>query len=351
MKNRLYVALLSEIWGDITKNIIIFVSLFIYYYLCSQILIYRVMNIIFMDPEYVRHDAWRYIVSVLKIRKVICFIDSKEFPLGTFGTAEVQFRNQTPESRKDIVYGLANQMKRRILSPDGDFLGHEDLDLYKESHWNKPKTNIRETNDSNILILGNIYTKFRGPSIFEETITCADDDYIFIPNPEDDYTEDRDVALNMILYLFKILFKQLGTDKYKERICCYMMDFVAQRDFYMGEACWKRVWDKKNHFIKFINSLLLKQYPNIFPIIDNNGKKCYTSIFNKDVLDQARQEWIDYCKECREEERIEEERFNREREEMQSSYDWDAEVREINREFWNECGEAGSNCESWPGWD
>ncbi len=298
MKNRLYVALLSEIWGDITKNIIIFVSLFIYYYLCSQISIYRVMNIIFMDPEYVRHDAWRYIVSVLKIRKVICFIDSKEFPLGTFGTAEVQFRNQTPESRKDIVYGLANQMKRRILSPDGDFLGHEDLDLYKESHWNKPKTNIRETNDSNILILGNIYTKFRGPSIFEETITCADDDYIFIPNPEDDYTEDRDVALNMILYLFKILKKQLGTDKYEKRICFYMIDPLSGREYYKnkdygGNICWVQLGlgDRKKCLINFIQFELSKQYPDVF-VKELNGKRYYSSIYDIDRLKEDRREWV-----------------------------------------------------------
>ena len=27
------------------------------------------------------------------------------------------------------------------------------------------------------------------------------------------------------------------------------------------------------------------------------------------------------------------------------------EIDEMNRDFWKECGDAGSNCESWPGWD
>ena len=30
---------------------------------------------------------------------------------------------------------------------------------------------------------------------------------------------------------------------------------------------------------------------------------------------------------------------------------WQNEVDELNRAFWRECGEGGSNCESWPGWD
>jgi hypothetical protein len=30
--------------------------------------------------------------------------------------------------------------------------------------------------------------------------------------------------------------------------------------------------------------------------------------------------------------------------------EWPSIVEEWNRDFWNECGEAGSNCDSWPGW-
>lgn len=31
--------------------------------------------------------------------------------------------------------------------------------------------------------------------------------------------------------------------------------------------------------------------------------------------------------------------------------EWQKEIDEMNKEFWRECGSAGSNCESWPGWD
>ena len=30
---------------------------------------------------------------------------------------------------------------------------------------------------------------------------------------------------------------------------------------------------------------------------------------------------------------------------------WQEELADMVRGFWQECGEAGSNCESWPGWE
>ena len=44
-----------------------------------------------------------------------------------------------------------------------------------------------------------------------------------------------------------------------------------------------------------------------------------------------------------------------EEEQRKYNYDdgksWQDEVDELNSAFWRECGEGGSNCESWPGWD
>ena len=306
------------------------------------------MNIFFMDYRYVRHDAWRYIVSVLKIKKVYCFSESDQFPYGTFGTADVNFRNQSPDSRKDIVYSIANQMKRGVTASNGEFVGHEDLDLYKESHWNKPKTNVKETNDPNILILGAVYSQFRGSSFFEHLVYLTDEDYIVMPNKEDDYYEARDVAINMVLYLHKILKKQLGTDKYEKRLCFYMIDPIKARDYYMCKGFWREVRERKYNYIGFINTELSKQYPNIFPVTELNGKRYYSSIYDIDIIKEAHRKWVKDCEEFIEEERKE---WERERAEADNNaYDWDKYVRELNREFWNECGEAGSNCESGPGW-
>ena len=34
----------------------------------------------------------------------------------------------------------------------------------------------------------------------------------------------------------------------------------------------------------------------------------------------------------------------------ETMYDYNDEVDKLNSAFWRECGECGSNCESWPGW-
>ena len=48
--------------------------------------------------------------------------------------------------------------------------------------------------------------------------------------------------------------------------------------------------------------------------------------------------------------REEDEEEKKRKEIEQNGRDYQREIEEMNRDFWKECGEAGSNCESWPGW-
>ena len=83
--------------------------------------------------------------------------------------------------------------------------------------------------------------------------------------------------------------------------------------------------------------------PDDFPLIDKDGKKYFTLIRSEDG-DAAYQQFINEANERAEE-------YEEQQRDIAEGMSWQEEVAEMNRAFWRECGEAGSNCESWPGWD
>ena len=93
-----------------------------------------------------------------------------------------------------------------------------------------------------------------------------------------------------------------------------------------------------------VNHGLKNLSPDKFPLIDVKGKKRFT-LLRTDEGEGKLQQLIKDAEEA--EKKYQEE--NRWREDDGSS--WQDEVDEMNRAFWRECGEGGSNCESWPGWD
>lgn len=92
----------------------------------------------------------------------------------------------------------------------------------------------------------------------------------------------------------------------------------------------------KTKFIKLFNHLIYKKYPIEFPLIEENGKKKYTSLLNGEL----RQIDLKRMKEEKRREEEEEEMRIRSEEEAQK---WKDDVEQMNRDFYDEIGECCVN--------
>lgn len=316
------------------------------------------MNVFFMDYRYVRKDAWKYIVQVLKIEKVFCFFESMVLPPELFGISNVRYKGSNTSIKtfcNSVVFSIANNITNYTKNNDGT-VTYTDQCLYIESKSESPRNNLLKTNDPNALILG-IMSDY-GEPFFEGADELKSETGLYISK-----------------YLCNILRKQLKTSEYSKRICFLMLNFFNRVEYMRkyhidiyyedGEKKYDRYYDwvdipNHNHssskrlirYQRLILKLLHDSFPSEFPLIEKNGKIQYTSILGKESEDykKAQQKWNDYCDEQKRR-AAEEEAEEKLRRDMEvEASDWQREVEEMNRDFWNECGEAGSNCESWPGW-
>ena len=321
------------------------------------------MNIYFMDYRYIKPENWKYIVSVLKVTKVFCFCESNVLPRKFFSNTSISFMHLKPGVSKgdfseNIVYALFNVIGKKV-GYKGRPIAEENISLYNDSKSDKPLHNLLNTEDHNALILGEIYQHYNKHSTFED----YDSDYLE-KRFEQGYITYDCVGLNIIKHFLNLLRKKLGTDVFRQRICFVLIDLINGKDYLksqkreLGENKSRLVWSRiffrdsgKNGLIRIsILDQLYKKYPDVFPLIEKDGKKQYTPFWDTEQINEIRKKWRKYCEEREKEEEEEAEKEREWQRMQQDARDWAEEVRQMNRDFWNECGEAGSNCESWPGW-
>lgn len=297
------------------------------------------MNVFFMDYRYVSKDAWKYIVQVLKIKKTFCFFESSICPLNISNAIYKGENTEIIAFGDYIVLNLADEIAPHLRKPDGS-ISRIDKNLYLQSNSATPRHNLRLTEDPNVLVLGKV---FHGG--FEESYSGVD------------------IGIYIAFHLFDLLNNQIGENSYSNRISFLLFDYITMTEYELFiNRCdvytWSRLLNsietkdgvkkKLMTFHKMISKRLYEQFPEVFPILQINGKKAYSSFINRESKDykKARQEWEEYCDEL-ERGRVEEEKRQWRKEYGNSQ----REIDEMNRDFWKECGDAGSNCESWPGWD
>ena len=133
-------------------------------------------------------------------------------------------------------------------------------------------------------------------------------------------------------------------------------DYIKSHEYEYkkNRLIWSRIYynkTKKNGPIRIsILDQLYKKYSDDFPLIEKDGKKLYTPFWDTKQVKEVREKWRKKCEERWKEEEEEAEKEREWQRKQQDARDWAEEVWQMNRDFWNECGEAGSNCESWPGW-
>ena len=278
------------------------------------------MNVFFLDYRFFREDSWSYIVDVLRIKKVFLFEEPSTLRVPYFGDAQACINIDTEDFPTKIVYEIVNAIKKPIYTPDGDFLGYDDLDLYSKSKWNMPEQNILNTNDSNILVLGTIRQRVEGKTIVP-----------FFENYSNN--SNSDIGCNIASHALDILQSQLRTDKYKKRICFWLMDVINEVDYVTTGTRWTQM----PRLVYFINLKLHEKYPNVFQLVIDWVKNKYeiTNLYS-DVFFVER-------KKLEKKNKTNSRNAENEASYLESLYNgvsWKDEVKEMNDQFWNECGDA-----------
>lgn len=154
------------------------------------------MNVYSLNPKWLKANALKNIISILKVKKVYCFIDSDDYNslnnvelLKWDGGGFEGFLNK-------CVYNFVNMISEPIFYK-GEFTGERYVkDMFKESRSLNPIFNIENLDDPNILIIW---------------------------KPDEQKQAKRGVLTTFREYSMNILNKY-GNIDYLDRICFYFFD-------------------------------------------------------------------------------------------------------------------------------
>lgn len=236
------------------------------------------MNVYFISPEHIRPFDFKFLMSVLKIKKVFSFIPSlsldKEI-IATLDSLETKYC-PAPSKQIDFYKSCVFSICSKIVKTNriNNSLQYEDTNIYEDSVNFSPKNNLLKTNDDNILILafcktgmsstGVIWTpQFHFDSIHQDSIK-------------------RDISREISNFSCNLLKKRLRHSKYNNRICFFKLDEYLMRGFYYNATNnkWIEYWSlnkngKRKPFMSYISSLLYRNYPEIFTVSKNADKIIY----------------------------------------------------------------------------
>ena len=163
--------------------------------------------------------------------------------------------------------------------------------------------------------------------------------------------QDSNLPTHITRYCLNILHKKYSHNQYQNQSAFIAFDEFFTKAFRFAPK-YKEWYSyqllttsgRSVNFMLAVNREIKNLAPNTFPIIEENGKRRFTFL----RTEEGNEKFNSLLKDAAEAEK------KYEKEERGYDYDgesWLDEVGRLNRAFWRECGEAGSNCESWPGWD
>lgn len=236
------------------------------------------MNIYFFSPQHVRPFDFRFLMSVLKVKKIFSFIPPQSLDKEIVTTLDSLETKYCPSPSKQVdfykscVFSICSKIAK--VNRANNSLQYEDMNLYEESVNFSPKNNILKTDDENILILAFCETGMSSTGI------------IWTPQFHFDSIHKgstlRDISREISNFSCNLLKKRLGHSKYNNRICFFKLDEYLMRGFYYNATNnkWIEYWSlnnkgRRNPFMKFISLLLYKTYPEVFTISQNAGKTVF----------------------------------------------------------------------------
>ena len=258
------------------------------------------MNVYFVARNYIKENSWEYLIDVLKVDTVFSFVDVNDMsePLrNQLGKKLIRYKRYLPEGG-DISAFMKKCVNKiiegalKIHQVDGR-LTHEDLDGYLESRYNNPVRNLKYTEDKNVMIVCDMYTRELTDLItipIFHTITRTIE-YEKESGRISNYYVDA--SMETALYTYNTLKKYIDSDKYRERIC--FVRFGKNEEQLSFKTKWSnsitRTTDGKEierAFYKYVIAELNKKYPDHFPTTERDGKRYLTSFYDLDKIERER---------------------------------------------------------------
>jgi hypothetical protein len=303
------------------------------------------MNVYFVNPIYVKPEAWKPLLTYLKVKAAYSFTPKDQLPESLYSIIRPYlvacYSNQDIKKFSDnCAFWLRAHFEENIQLISEDYENVGDLSNEERTKYSSPSAfnNLKYLDEPNCLVLLDLKTEYN-----EKGGITPPGFYV-------GELQDHNLPTHIARYCLNILHKRYGHSQYQNQSAFIAFDefFVYAYRYLPQYREWRRyklltASGSTVNFMVSVNYGVKEWAPKKFPIVYKNGKKCFTLLRTK----QGEKKLIKLIKEAEEAKEIYEE---------QKSYDyddgksWQEEAAEMNREFWRECGEAGSNCESWPGW-
>lgn len=322
------------------------------------------MNVYFIDPRYVKPNGWEPLLQYLKVNAVLSFIPKNELATELVLLIEpyLQYSYSGGNLKRfanNCVYWLREYFENNIRLISEDYPDVADMSAEERNKYSSqsPHNNLLLFDKRNCLI------------ILELDERCNEKGHILPPtcdvevNEEGNMTWFANIPTHMASYCLNILHKKHNHNLYVSQSAFIVFDKYFSRSYryvhkarryssYSEANDWNRCvltfkcktgsGSRRIDFINTINRGVHKLSADNFPIVEVDGKSKFTRLIT-DAGYEKYQGLLDYARNVAEEYEEYESRYEEE--------DWRQEVEEMNRAFWRECGAAGSNCESWPGWE
>lgn len=303
------------------------------------------MNVYFIDPTYVKAEGWEPLLAFLKVKAVYSFIPKEELSEKLVSIInpclKATYFNQDLKSFSDnCAFWLRAHFEKYIhlLTDDYKDINNIPKEKLRKYSSRSPYNNIINLESENCLILLRLKSSYDDRGI------------ILAPKCFVDVLQESNLPTHIAKYCLNILHKKHQHSLYQNQSSFVVFDKYFCRT-YTYNPKYKR-WDyysiktkdgRSINLMSAINRNINANSPNTFPLIEKEGKKRFTLIINEEGS-IAFKRLVDEAKEMAE--RYEYEQWSR-----AEGEEWQKEIDDMNKEFWRECGEAGSNCESWSGWD
>lgn len=303
------------------------------------------MNVYYVNPTYVKLEGWAPLLSYLKVKAAYSFIPKEELPDNLFSIIKpylkASYSNQDMKSFADnCAFWLRAHFEKHIQLITEDYDNYNDIpkEEAKKISSFSAINNINNLDDDNCLILLKLKSSFD-----EEGIITAPEYNVYD-------LQDHNLPTHITRYCLNILHKKYGHNHYQNQSAFLLFDefFNNVYRFIPRYQDWGRYnLTLKNgssvSFMKEVNRGVKNNAPNDFPTIEVDGKRRFTLLRTEEGERIFRQ----LIKDAEEAGK----KYQEENSWRDSGDNWQDEVDEMNKAFWRECGEGGSNCESWPGWD
>ena len=294
------------------------------------------MNVYFVNPTYVKPEGWAPLLAYLKVKAAYSFIPKEELPNSLYSIVKpylkASYSNQDIKKFSDnCAYWLRAHFEKHIRLITDDYENVDDVPEEERKKYSSQSAlnNLRNLDEDNCLIL--LYME----SHFDEEGT------IYV---------DRKLCTHIAQYCLNILHKKYGHNQYQNQ-----SSFLAFDEFFTEEyrfAPRHQEWNRYRltlanggsiNFMVDVNKGIQNSAPIDFPSIEVDGHRRFTPLRTEEG-DKNLKTLVKNAEEA-------ERKYREENSWRETMYDHNDDVDELNRAFWRECGEGGSNCESWPGWD